>query len=83
MAKEPAVSAQARELASRIYVDLVVRATDATGTKMQAPPDTLAHLSFKLAAAFDGVERELNEASLPKNQDYKVDIASIASWSTK
>ncbi len=48
---------------------------------MQSSPENLARLSFKLAAAFDAIERELNEASLPKNQDYKVDVASIASWS--
>jgi len=79
----PVVSAQERELASRIYVDLVIRAAEVTGTavKMQASPENLEKLSFKLAAAFDGVERELNEASLPKNQDFKVDAASIASWS--
>jgi len=79
----PVVSAQERELASRIYVDLVIRAAEVSGSsvKMQASPENLAKLSFKLAAAFDGVERELNEASLPKNQDYKVDVASIASWS--
>jgi hypothetical protein len=83
MTKEPAVSAQMREVASRIYVDLVVRAAEINGNavKMQAPPDSLARLSFKLASAFDGIERELNEASLPKNQDFKVDAASIASWS--
>ena len=83
MAKEPVVSAQARELASRIYVDLAVRAAEVTGSavKMEASPENLAKLSFKLAAAFDAVEKELNEASLPKNQDYKVDVASIASWS--
>ena len=82
MAKEPAVSAVVRELASRIYVDLVVRASEINGTavKMQASPDNLARLSFKLAANFDAIERELNEASLPKNQDFKVDEASIASW---
>jgi hypothetical protein len=83
MAKEPVVSPQTRELASRIYVDLVVRAAEVAGTtvKLQATPDNLARLSFKLAAAFDGIERELNEASLPKNQDFKVDVAAIASWS--
>jgi len=82
-AKEPVVSAQARELASRIYIDLVVRAAVVTGSavKMEATPENLAKLSFKLAAAFDATEKELNEASLPKNQDYKVDVASIASWS--
>lgn len=83
MAPEPAVKPHVRELATRIYVDLVVRAAEVAGTsvKMQAAPDNLARLSFKLAAAFDGVERELNEASLPKNQDFKVDVDSIASWS--
>ena len=82
MAKEPAISPQVRELASRIYIDFAVRAAEVSGAsvKMQASPDNLAKLSFKLAAAFDAVERELNEASLPKNQDFKVDVASIASW---
>ena len=85
MSKEPAVSPQTRELASRIFVDLVVRAAQVTGSavKMEASPENLAKLSFTLAAAFDGVERSLNEASLPKNQDFKVDAASIASWTTK
>ena len=80
---EPAVSPQVRELASRIYVDLSVRATEVNGTtvKLQATPDNLARLSFKLAAAFDAMERELNAASLPKNQDFKVDVESIAAWS--
>jgi hypothetical protein len=83
MSKEPAVSARMCELASRIYVDLAVRACEINGSavKMQTSADNLAKLSFKLAAAFDAVERELNADSLPKNQDYKVDIASIASWS--
>ena len=82
MVNEPAVSAQVRELASRIYIDLVVRAAEVTSAavKMQAAPDSIAKLSFKLATAFDGVERELNAESLPKNQNFKVDAAAIASW---
>jgi hypothetical protein len=81
----PAVSAPVRELAAKIYTDLVVRAVQVTesAVKMQAAPDNLAKLSFKLATVFDNCERELNEASLPKNQDFKVDAASIASWTTK
>jgi len=81
--QELAVSTQVRELASRIYVDLAIRACkiDGSAVKMESSAENLAKLSFKLAAAFDGVERELNADSLPKNQDYKVDIASIASWS--
>ena len=59
MAQLPVVSAQARELASRIYVDLVVRAAVVTGSavKMEATPENLAKLSFKLAAAFDAAEK--------------------------
>ena len=83
MAEKPAVSPQTRELASRIYVDLVVRAASVTDSavKMEAAPANIAKLSFKLAAAFDAVERELNVDSLPKNVDFKLDSASIATWS--
>ena len=83
MADIPAVSAQTRELASRIYVDLVVRAAKITeaAVKMEASPANIAKLSFKLAAEFDAIEHALNVESRPKNQDFKVDEASIASWS--
>jgi hypothetical protein len=79
----PAVSLAMHELASRIYADLAVRAAELTATsiKMQTSPENLARLSFKLAAVFGDVERELNAASLPKNQDFKLDSSSIASWS--
>ena len=83
MAEKPVVSPQTRELASRIYVDLIVRAASVTDSavKMEAAPANIAKLSFKLAAVFDTVERELNVDSLPKNVDFKLDSASIASWS--
>ena len=83
MNKPPVVSPETRDLASRLYVDLAARATElsAGSLKMQATPDTLARASFKLAFAFNAIERELNEASLPKNQDFKVDVESIANWS--
>ena len=83
MNKPPVVSPETRELASRLYVDLAVRATEVNGgsLKMNATPDNLARASFKLAFAFNAIERELNEASLPKNQDFKVDVESIANWS--
>ena len=81
MANENTVSAQTRDLASRIYVDLVIRACEVNGSavKMQASPDNLAKLSFKLAAAFDGVEYEMNRANMPK-PDYEVVVADIANW---
>ena len=77
----PIVPTTMRELAARIYVDLAVRAAqaDATSIKMQAPPESLAKLSFRLAAIFEGVERELAEANRP-DPDFKLDAAAIASW---
>jgi hypothetical protein len=61
-----------RELAVRIYVELVCRSVTLTDTsaKMTANPDNVAKVSFKLAEAFDRAERELKAASMPKNQDY-------------
>jgi hypothetical protein len=61
-----------RELAIRIYVELVCRnvtMTDASA-KMSADPETLAKVSFKLAESFERAERDLKQASMPKNQDF-------------
>lgn len=61
-----------RELAIRIYVELVCRSvtmTDASA-KMSANPETLAKVSFKLAESFERAERDLKQASMPKNQDF-------------
>ena len=82
MADAPAVSPQTRDLASRIYADLVIRSVHVaeTSVKMDAAPAFIAKLSFKLAAAFDSAEQELNQAGLSKGSDYKVDVAAIASW---
>ena len=82
MAQSPSiVPTTMRELAARIYVDLAVRAAEvgATPIKLQAPPESLARLSFKLAEAFESVERELAEADRP-DTDFKLDAAAIASW---
>lgn len=78
MAVPPSVAAQdpVRELASRIYVELVCRHTAVTDTsaKFGANPEHLARLSFKLADTFHRAEQELKAASLPptvpKNDDF-------------
>jgi hypothetical protein len=71
-----------RELASRIYVDLVDRSLAVTdgGVKMTASAENLAKLSFQLAEAFQAVEDGLNSANLPK-QGFKLDVSDIAQWS--
>lgn len=72
-----------RELASRIYVELVKGAVSPDGAKMSADPAALAQVSFKLAQVFQQKQNELNAANLPKNQDFKVGTDDIAGWITK
>ncbi len=61
-----------RELATRIYVELVCRNVTVTenAAKFGANPDNLAKISFKLADAFQRAEYEIKAASMPKNQDF-------------
>lgn len=72
-----------RELASRIYVELVKGTVSPDGAKTAADPAVLAKVSFKLAKAFQRVQNELNAENLPKNQDFKVGTDDIAGWITK
>jgi hypothetical protein len=71
-----------REVASRIYVELVLRATSVsdTGVKLASSPESLAKLSFKLAQAFETVQEDLNAENLPKNPDFKLGAEDIAGW---
>ena len=71
-----------REVASRIYVELVLRATSVseTGVKVTASPENLAKLSFKLAQAFETVQEDLNAENMPKNPDFKLGNDDIAAW---
>jgi hypothetical protein len=79
---EPKYDPRNRELAEKIYRDLVTHAVQATDGSVGpgTDPVKLAHVSFKLAAAFRRVEEELNAANLPKNQDFKINVDDIASW---
>lgn len=72
-----------RDLASRIYAELVVRAVTVSesSARMSASPDGLAKLSFQLAEVFQAVEDDLNSANLPKNVGFKVGSDDIAAWS--
>jgi hypothetical protein len=80
--KSTAYKPHVRELATRIYVDLVTDAVSFTenAVKMAASAENIAQLSFQLAEAFQTVEDGLNSANLPKNSGFKLDVADIAQW---
>ena len=69
-------------LAESIYTDLLRNAVvvSSNGVQLTTDPKNIAKISFKLAASFKEVENELNAENLPKNQDFKLDIADMAAW---
>ncbi len=69
-------------LAERIYTDLLRNAVAISdkGVQLSTDPKNIAKISFKLAAAFKGVENELNAENLPKNQDFTLDVSDMAAW---
>jgi hypothetical protein len=82
---EPTFRVETREVAMRIYVELIARnlTLDAGSVKMGASAENLAKLSYKLAHAFLTVHEELNASNMPTNPTYKLDSDDIASWTTK
>jgi len=78
----PVFDTKARDLAEKIYTDLLRNAVvvSSTGVQLTADPKNIAKISFKLAASFREVEDELNAENLPKNQDFKVELSDIAAW---
>ena len=81
--KSTAYKPPVRELATRIYVQLLADKVSFPGgtVKVEVNPENLAKLSFTLAEAFQKVEDQLNEGNLPKNVGFKLDAADIAGWS--
>ncbi|MGE0356596.1 MAG: hypothetical protein AB7P08_06735 [Burkholderiales bacterium] len=79
----PVFDMKVRDLAEKIYVDLLRGAVEVSQTdvKMTADPKNIAKVSFKLAASFHQVQDELNAENLPKNQDFKMEISDIEAWS--
>ena len=70
------------ELASGIYTRLAGDASKISdkGVTFSVDPVILAQLSFKLAAAFQKVEDDINADALPKNVGFKLENSDIASW---
>ena len=71
-----------RDLASRIFVDLVCRNVVVTesAAQIKASPENLARISFKLAETFQRIDVELKAPSMPKNQEFDMSAASLPGW---
>lgn len=71
-----------RDLAVEIYIELISRAVTVTenAAKINASPESLAKISFKLAEAFEKAEAEILADARPKNQNFNVGAVDIGSW---
>lgn len=70
------------ELAAKVYIELICRNVVVTGNAAQinANPENLAKISFKLAEAFRRVEGERTADAAPKNQTFDVQDADLSNW---
>lgn len=74
-----------REMAVQIYVNLASDAivvTDAVA-KINASPDSLAKISFKLSEAFHKAEAEMKASAAPKHTKFDADKLDFDAWTTK
>ncbi|HZP93853.1 MAG TPA: hypothetical protein VFB20_13355 [Burkholderiales bacterium] len=71
-----------RDLAAKIYVELVCRNVVVTenAAQIKSNPENLAKISFKLADAFQRIHIEIGRPAAQKNQDFSVNSADLASW---
>lgn len=72
-------SASVRELAARIYVELVGRVM-LTAEKTKPNPVDLARYCYKLAEAFHSIEAEARKEAAAKVAKYDVKVDDITSW---
>ena len=79
--KEPAKD-PIRALAVEIYIELIGHAVTVTenAATINASPESLAKISFKLAEAFEKAEAEIMADARPKNQNFNVGAVDIGSW---
>jgi hypothetical protein len=72
-------STSVRELAARIYVELVGRVM-LTGEKTKPNPVDLAKFCYKLAEAFQSVEVDAQKDAVAKMAKYDVKVDDMTSW---
>jgi hypothetical protein len=77
----PAVSLeeQTRDLAAKIYVELVGRVMLAT-TQTKPNPVDLAKYAYKLAEAFQSIEADAKKDAIAKMAKYDVKVDDMANW---
>lgn len=74
-----AESTSVRELAARIYVELVGRVM-LTAEKTKPNPVDLAKYCYKLAEAFQSIEVEAQKDAVAKMAKYDVKVDDMTSW---
>lgn len=73
------MATRVKELAERIYIDMVSRIALAPGDAAAADkpnPEAIAKLSFKLAEAFMKVDEDSEENAAPKTK-YEVQLSDV------
>ncbi len=75
----------ARDMASRIYIQLVSAQVTINGdaVRIATNPEGLAKVSFKLADAFDKAEREIIASAAPTSVKFDVNKLDFDAWTTK
>ncbi len=71
------MATRVKELAERIYIDMVSRIALEPGVpdKAKPKPEAIARLSFKLAEAFMSIDDTSEEDAAPVAAKYEVDVA--------
>ncbi|TSA13325.1 MAG: hypothetical protein D4R74_09955 [Betaproteobacteria bacterium] len=72
-------STSVRELAARIYVELVGRVM-LTAAQTKPNPVDLAKYAYKLAEAFQSIEIDAQADAVAKTAKYDVKVDDMASW---
>lgn len=72
-------ASQTRDLAARIYVELVGRVMLTTEHTKPNPVD-LAKFCYKLAAAFQSIEVDAQKDAVAKMAKYDVKVDDMTSW---
>ena len=72
-------STSVRELATRIYVELVGRVMLTTAQAKPNPVD-LAKYCYKLAEAFQSIEADAHKDAIAKMAKYDVKVDDMTSW---
>ena len=82
---ETAVHYPLRDMAAKIYVQLVNAQVDVSGdaVKIATNPEGLARVSFKLAEAFHKAEKEINASAVPTSVKFDVNKLDFDAWTTK